>query len=265
MKTSRPISTISYNTDDWLKNKLNELVKAHKISFWAYITHKPEADELKEHKHVYVEPNGQIDTMNLTDHLKEPDPAHPDNPLCVVRWQSSKDDDWILYVLHDEVYLATKGLTKKYHYAPDEFNSSDELSLKDMIYKAQHESAYAKQKRIMDFLDTGADASDLAYHGFMPVGQAVQMSAFANAYAHGMKKKEREAEQKRIAEEMERKKQEALSKPKVPPVNRTKTPLKAPEAKKGTNIQYEFVDGQENPFLPQEEGKKKTRKRKKAD
>ena len=62
MKTSKPFSTISYNTADFLSVKLNDLVNRRKIAFWAYVEHLPEEDEKKAHKHLYIVPNGQINT-----------------------------------------------------------------------------------------------------------------------------------------------------------------------------------------------------------
>ena len=44
MKTSKPFSTISYNTADFLSVKLNDLVNRRKIAFWAYVEHLPEED-----------------------------------------------------------------------------------------------------------------------------------------------------------------------------------------------------------------------------
>ena len=71
MNTRSPISTISYNTVDFLKLKLDELIASKTISFYMFIKHEPEIDDLKPHIHLYIEPNRQLDTMVLTDYLKE--------------------------------------------------------------------------------------------------------------------------------------------------------------------------------------------------
>ena len=39
MRTSKPFSTISYNTEDYLTAKLDELVTTRKIEFYAFIEH----------------------------------------------------------------------------------------------------------------------------------------------------------------------------------------------------------------------------------
>ena len=98
MRTTKPFSTISYNTAEFLKEKLERLVLERVISFYSYIEHYPEEDEKKKHKHLLIIPNGQINTDELTDILNEIDMAHPlEKPLGVLPWRSSKFDDWYLY------------------------------------------------------------------------------------------------------------------------------------------------------------------------
>lgn len=127
MRTTKPISTISFNSPEFLALKLQELQDAQRISFWAFIVHKPEDDEAgkKYHQHVYVEPSKMIQTDDLRDALKEFDPTHPDKPLGCLKWHSSKFDDWYLYVLHDARYLASKGQSRRFHYVHDDIVSGD--------------------------------------------------------------------------------------------------------------------------------------------
>lgn len=47
MRTSKPIATISYNSADFLKLRLNDLIKSKKICDWMFIQHTAEADEKK--------------------------------------------------------------------------------------------------------------------------------------------------------------------------------------------------------------------------
>ena len=131
MKTSRAISTISFNTVDFLKLKLNELQKAKKISFWFFIPHKPEDDEggKKEHNHLYIFPSKMIQTDDLKDEFKEYDPKNPDKPRGCISFRFSKFDDAYLYFLHDKRYLAMKGQSRKFHYTHDDIITSDEDDL----------------------------------------------------------------------------------------------------------------------------------------
>lgn len=127
MRTTKAISTISFNTPAFLELKLEELTKAKRISFWAYILHQPEDDEggRKQHMHVFAVPSKMIQTDDLKEELKEFDPEHPDKPRGCISWNISKFDPWYMYILHDRKYLASKGQSRKYQYYPDEVITSD--------------------------------------------------------------------------------------------------------------------------------------------
>lgn len=106
MATSKPHSTISYNTEPFLKSKLDSWLKAHYIQAYQYIRHKGE-DGDKDHIHLRIEPNKALDLMDLTEDLKEP--VHgSDKPLGVRPWRPSKEEDWFLYSVHDPKYLKIK-------------------------------------------------------------------------------------------------------------------------------------------------------------
>lgn len=136
MRTTKPISTISFNTPSYLAHKLEELRKAGRISFWAFIQHKPEDDEggRKYHCHVYVEPSKMLQTDDLKEALKEFDPEKPDKPLGCISWVSSKFDNWYMYALHDSKYLASKQQSRRFSYSHGDFAASDE---DDLLFKAR--------------------------------------------------------------------------------------------------------------------------------
>lgn len=127
VKTTKPIATISFNTPAFLELKLNELLRAGRISFWAFVPHKPEDDEAgkKEHSHLYVEPSKMMQTDDLKAELKEYDPEHPDKPRGCLTFKSSKFDPWYLYGLHDKRYLASKSQSRRFHYQYDDFVTCD--------------------------------------------------------------------------------------------------------------------------------------------
>lgn len=106
MATQRPISTISYNSELFLKEKLDSWVSAHIIQCYMYISHKGE-DGDKDHIHLRIEPNKKIDPMDLQDSLREFVSDHS-KPLGVRPWRPSKEEDWFLYVVHDFMYLSLK-------------------------------------------------------------------------------------------------------------------------------------------------------------
>lgn len=106
MATQNPISTISYNTEAFLKEKLDTWIKAHIIQAYQYIKHKGE-DGDKDHIHLRIEPNRRLDPMELQDDLREFQ-LGKDKPLGVRPFRMSKEEDWILYAVHDEKYLKLK-------------------------------------------------------------------------------------------------------------------------------------------------------------
>ena len=116
--TEKPISTISYNTEEYLVNKLNSWVDSHLIQSYMYIHHKGE-DGDKDHFHVRIEPNRRLDKMDLTVELQEFVPDNP-KPLGCRPWRTSKEEDWILYAVHDPEYLLLK-------YGPDYKEGKEKL------------------------------------------------------------------------------------------------------------------------------------------
>lgn len=106
MATRKPISTISYNTEAFLREKLELWLKAHKIQAYLYICHKGE-DGDKDHIHLRIEPNMQLDAMALQEDLREFQ-LGKDKPLGCRPFRPSKEEDWILYAVHDSEYLKLK-------------------------------------------------------------------------------------------------------------------------------------------------------------
>ena len=104
--TKSPISTISYNTEEFLKSRLEEWYECHWIQAYMYIKHKGE-DGDKDHIHLRIIPNMRLDPMDLSLELREYEPGN-DKPLGVRPWQNSKEEDWILYAVHDKDYLRIK-------------------------------------------------------------------------------------------------------------------------------------------------------------
>ena len=101
--TAKPISTISYNSKEFLQRKLNQLFKAHIIEDYRYICHLGE-DGDKNHIHLLIYPNKRLDTVELREEFTEIDPNN-EKPLGCQPFRQSKTDHWLMYVLHDELYL----------------------------------------------------------------------------------------------------------------------------------------------------------------
>ena len=178
MRTIKPISTISFNTKDYLLARLDDLLAAECISFYSVILHYAEEDETKDHFHVYVQPNGRIDTDRLREALVEPVPGEH-KPLGCLPIVSSKFVEWYLYGLHDKDYLATKGQTRKYHYRDDDFINSND----DVFVEFKYTSDFSKFKtraRIREMAQSGIPFHQLVNDGFIPINQIFQFREFYN-------------------------------------------------------------------------------------
>lgn len=106
MATRNPLSTISYNSEKFLCETLNRLFNAHIIQSWQFIKHKGEEGD-KDHIHLRVVPNKSLDPMSLRDEFKEYVSSSP-KPLWILDWRNAKEEDWLLYAVHNEDYLAKK-------------------------------------------------------------------------------------------------------------------------------------------------------------
>lgn len=174
MRTSRPFATVSYNTEKFLLQVLNDLVKRDAICFYAFIEHYAEEDEKKMHKHLYIVPNGMQETNGIRKLLEEPDPSDPlGRPLKCIEFVPSKFDDWYLYVLHDTGYLASKGQTRKYHYKDEDVRTSDEDSLHERVRTID----YSKYRKTQDFVLSairGVPFYEMVAKGQVPAPQFMQ-------------------------------------------------------------------------------------------
>ena len=185
MITRSNISTISYNTDDFLIFKLNDMIKNHCIEFWSFINHIPEEDERKAHKHLFIIPSGTVDTFALSDILEEIDFTNPSMPpLGTIFWKHSKFVDWYLYSLHDIDYLASKGESRKYHYDKSEFIVSDSDYFNELIHSCDF-SQYTKHKKLREAVQSDISFRDLFANGFIPVQQIGQYSLAYNLLKYG--------------------------------------------------------------------------------
>ena len=159
MRTSKPFSMISYNTKEFLIEKLNELVEGGLVQFWAFIEHLPEEDEKKAHKHLYIIPQKLIDTQRIEKALQEIDLTDiTAKPLGAIFPQSSKFADWYLYGLHDKKYLAYKGQKRKYHYNDNAFV----VSCQDTFQELKNLIDYTEINRLSLIVEKAENGESLA-------------------------------------------------------------------------------------------------------
>lgn len=171
MQTTKTISTISFNTPDFLKSKLETLQKSRIVSFWAFVVHQPEDDEggKKEHIHLFVEPSKRINTDDLTQALIEIDPNNVKPRKCI-SWCFSKFDDWCMYSLHDKAYLSAKNESRKYHYRYEHIITSDEDDLLSR-YRRIDLTAITPYRAIVDAQNQGISFAEYVAMGKVPIPQ----------------------------------------------------------------------------------------------
>ena len=168
MNTSKPISTISYNSPDFLRLRLDEYRRSGVLSFWTFIKHLGENDEagLKDHLHVYAEPAKRFQTDSLD--FMEPDAMKPDKPLNCICWRSSSFPDWFLYVIHDTNYLSQKGLVKKYHYDLGAFVSSSDEDF-TFLSRSVDRLSVSPYHNMLDAIERGYTWQEYVRRGCIPI------------------------------------------------------------------------------------------------
>lgn len=137
MNTGKVISTISFNTEPFLQTVLDDLIKADIIEFYAYIRHTAEPEEtkdevLKDHLHIFLTPCKRVDTSKLKKLFDEPTNENS-IPLKCLPFKLSKFTDWYLYALHNPIYLASKGMVRKYSYSIENIWTNDTDLLRTYI------------------------------------------------------------------------------------------------------------------------------------
>lgn len=179
MRTSKPLATISYNTDSFLLAKLEQLRQLHKISFYMFVKHKKESDDLKDHTHLFIVPDGIIDSHSLKDEFDEFDPNMPDKPLVVMEFHNSKFGDWYLYSKHDKDYLASKYLERKYHYVESDFTCSDYEYFHDLLVRSDF-TRFKASRLFLDLVEQGYSFADILKKGVIPINMITQFKCMYN-------------------------------------------------------------------------------------
>lgn len=158
MRTSKPFSLISYNTESFLTERLSDLVQSGLVQFWAYIHHQAEKDEKKAHKHLYIIPAKLIDTQRIEKALQEIDITNiTAKPLGAIFPQSSKFADWYLYGLHDKKYLASKGQKREFAYNDNAFK----VSCQDTFQELKNLIDYTEINRLSDIFEKAENGESL--------------------------------------------------------------------------------------------------------
>lgn len=181
--TARPISTISYNTAPFLKAQLDTLLKSRKISDYRFIHHSGE-DGDKDHFHVWVVPNSnRLDAVALREFFNEVD-LSSDRPLGCMPFRKSDIDNWLLYVIHDPVYLVAHNSQSddgKIVYSIDDIISPFPEQVSRDFRTAVRSSQLTKEQQAYKAMCEGSRIADIGLqHGFHLANEFVTFMRNAN-------------------------------------------------------------------------------------
>lgn len=177
MKTAKPVSFISWNSEKFLHDTLDDLVRSHVISFYFYMFHFGEIDDRenevvkkKDHYHVYVEcGDSKLDTCRFVDYFEELEEKGINRPADV---RISKTDHAILYFMHDVYYLAERGTSREHHYKFEEFVTSDPYKLDELYHNIDYSKMNgAKNARFRKCIESGMSFAELLKFGYIPIQQ----------------------------------------------------------------------------------------------
>lgn len=186
--TTRALSSVSFNTVDFLRSVLTDLLNEGVITMYHFIKHYPETDLTKEHFHLFISPSRRVDPVVIRRNFIEPIPGN-DKPLGCLPFVVSKFPDWLLYSLHDSDYLASKNKVRQHSYKlSDIFSSESDDYLRQEYYEARESLPTSRLNRICDFLDTGASWSDFLKSGLIPPSQFLYWREFFAHYKKGKRK-----------------------------------------------------------------------------
>ena len=182
MATSKPISNISYNTVEFLIDKLNYFYEKRIIKTWYFIKHQPEADEGSSHIHLFILPNKVLDPMELSQEFEEFIPGEK-LPRRVMRWEPSNFEDWYYYSVHDKWYLETiKNQSREFHYKDSDFFCFDEKQFQQDVRTVRNEGKYitaiVKGSKLRQRIqDPKFNKCDLIYSGEYDLGKSPSILA----------------------------------------------------------------------------------------
>ena len=180
MKTIKPVSTVTWNTDYFLINKLNELVDDHIILFWFYVKHCAESDEKKEHIHLYIEPDSRIDTNDLRSQFEELPPKDSENKDIIrpLPFTVSKFDTAYLYFTHNKLYLDSHGYSKQFYNYTDIVTSDEYLLHEKVALIDYYKLEGGKANQVKQAVLCGVSFEDMCLSGMIPVQQIKQYQLF---------------------------------------------------------------------------------------
>lgn len=180
MKTIKPISTVSWNTEEFLNKILNNLVANHTVLFWFYVKHFAESDEKKEHIHLYIEPDIRIDTNDLRSQFEE---IPSKDSVCkdIIRplpFTVSKFDTAYLYFTHNKLYLDSHGFSKQFYNYHDVVTSDEYLLHEKIALIDYYKIEGGRANQVKQAILSGVSFEEMCDSGMIPIQQIKQYQLF---------------------------------------------------------------------------------------
>lgn len=146
-----------------------------------FIVHEGDEDIKKQHKHIYLIPNGRVDTNLLDEYLTEVDPNNIKPLGCMIwRAESLKNfGDAYLYYLHDPTYLESKGMCRNLHYNHADIYTSDNDQLNEFVRTIDYRKMYGPAY-IREAIERNIPFAQLVAEGRIPLQQIRQAKEYYN-------------------------------------------------------------------------------------
>lgn len=189
MKTSKLFSTISWNTETYLRGTIDRLVSSGKIEWAHWIYHSPETGEKKEHYHIVIQPNGRVDTVAILNEFVELVSGEELPRRCLPAQSTKSINDWLLYAVHDAQYLSLKGEYGKTAYSVDDVKTTDPDLLAQHWSEREIIAGDVITKRLKAALENGLSFERACFEGFVPAHMAVGCKTW---YYAALKEKHRQ-------------------------------------------------------------------------
>ena len=90
------VSALSYNTVDFLRERLDLLLARGYLVCWRFIEHEPEEEEAKKHVHLYMLLAKKVEKDFLYEFFIEDNLKDPDRPLCCFSFVKCNYVEWFL-------------------------------------------------------------------------------------------------------------------------------------------------------------------------
>lgn len=187
MATAKPISTITYNTPDFLISTLNSLIYQGYLTYYEFIQHMPDNDDTKKHIHLYMIPAKSINLATFKNFFLEKDPNN-DKPLCPTIFRNSVYGDWYWYALHDKDYLKSKGQERNISYCDKDIFCYDKTTHFQMVLDNPLQnfckmSDMFLRNFVVECVYNQVPLTDVLKNKFIPLGKVQSVIMLYNALA----------------------------------------------------------------------------------